>query len=624
MKQNNCALMHASPSIVSIEEDAQPIEEAISTIVNNEDVEAQQRKAANSKMKSSSMQPYRTTYYTNHHPYGSMPYYYYSPAGSLEKPAPLMLISNPSHQPAVSQTSSSSHDHQIGTLSNGSPQNLPPRLRQMSSTDIDSNSVTATIATAATNGTSATSLGTHAPAPSVTTYSRRNRSILPRGYPHYYSQHPPPPLMATPPGVLYPYPPAIHPVGPVAYNIRSAEELEYFALQQQFLNLPPPLLWQTQTQPSLTSSGHPSFPQYAIAELPPPFMFTDPRAVQSTSFSLNPDAAEWVPSFQDEHSVSVENNILLDDEINFPPLNSAAPNIQTTNTDSKDCMKDRSDSCDSTGNKSTTNSADDQLLADNSIVESSSISTIEPTVTSTSSQDMKNTSINKPSLLSSSSSSTPTKVIPVKYSTVILKATDNQKSNKTSNTHNQQQRRQQSNNHNHLLNQAPSKDRPVKSAQQQRGVNISHNTHNGRRPPMNNDTRARPSTENNVHMKSQQPKQLQQQLSESVIDEWIEVKSKKTKKFDRTSNETTLDKFVVDEQIQPSITPPLSLSSTGENTTTSLTSEDDFDDKDHSDVGVIMDNDITNDYNQTIIDDIQRRLDHDERLLIIMRGCPGK
>ena len=35
-------------------------------------------------------------------------------------------------------------------------------------------------------------------------------------------------------------------------------------------------------------------------------------------------------------------------------------------------------------------------------------------------------------------------------------------------------------------------------------------------------------------------------------------------------------------------------------------------------------NDVSNDYNQLILDDIHARLDNNERLLIIMRGCPGK
>ena len=35
-------------------------------------------------------------------------------------------------------------------------------------------------------------------------------------------------------------------------------------------------------------------------------------------------------------------------------------------------------------------------------------------------------------------------------------------------------------------------------------------------------------------------------------------------------------------------------------------------------------NNVSNDYNQNIIDDIHARLDNNEKLLIIMRGCPGK
>ena len=90
-------------------------------------------------------------------------------------------------------------------------------------------------------------------------------------------------------------------------------------------------------------------------------------------------------------------------------------------------------------------------------------------------------------------------------------------------------------------------------------------------------------------------------------------------------NDNSSEKLISDEQIHKSVSPPLSLTSTGENTTTTtFTSEDDFDEKDNHDLVIIMNNDISNDYNHIIIDDIHRRLDNNERLLIIMRGCPGK
>ncbi|CAF4476480.1 unnamed protein product, partial [Rotaria magnacalcarata] len=49
----------------------------------------------------------------------------------------------------------------------------------------------------------------------------------------------------------------------------------------------------------------------------------------SNSF-LNPDAAEWVPLHHGSESSSSDNNILINDEINFPPLNSTTINTQTT------------------------------------------------------------------------------------------------------------------------------------------------------------------------------------------------------------------------------------------------------------------------------------------------------
>ncbi|CAF4681318.1 unnamed protein product, partial [Rotaria magnacalcarata] len=55
---------------------------------------------------------------------------------------------------------------------------------------------------------------------------------------------------------------------------------------------------------------------------------------------------------------------------------------------------------------------------------------------------------------------------------------------------------------------------------------------------------------------------------QEIIDDWIEVKSKKTKKIDRVVNDNSSEKVIVDEQTHKSLSPPLSLSSTSENTTT--------------------------------------------------------
>ena len=68
---------------------------------------------------------------------------------------------------------------------------------------------------------------------------------------------------------------------------------------------------------------------------------------------------------------------------------------------------------------------------------------------------------------------------------------------------------------------------------------------------------------------------------------------------------------------------PLSITPTCDDRTTTFASEDDFDDKDNSGRAITVNSNVTNDYNQTIVDSVHRRLDNNERLLIIMRGCPG-
>ena len=601
------ASMHTSPSIVSPAEGESLQQDATEAIVTNDGEESGSKKYSNSKMKYPSIPSHqRAVYYNNHNSdpiYGAMPYYYYPQAASLEKPTPLMFISTepPAGAPAQmssSSSSSSSRDNPPGNSTSVSPQNLPPRLRQASSVE---------------NESTAPAVPSQVASPPAPVSGRRNRSILPPAYANFYSQHPPPPLMATPPGVLYSYPPIVHPAGPIAYNIRSADELEYLAYQQQCMGLPPPVLWSPASQASLSSNGLPAFAPYPMAGIPASYVFNNPALVQTSSSALNPEACEWVPSFSDPEAEATETQILLDDEINFPPLNSAAAsNPPAATVTVKDHLEDNAEPSDSPVEiPLPKDQVTDSSPVDVTPVLSVSNSKVEATVTAISSQD--DTSPSKPAL-----PAPPSKATPITYSTVILQTSDNSKPNKSTNPPQQSQRRQPSTNP--QINQGPSRDRPIKASQppQQRSSVSSQNANTRRRPPVKNN--GNPSR----MVSSSETNSLAKQPTSAVTDEWIEVKSKKTKKFDRITNDMTSEKSLADEPVHPSASPISSLSSAGENTTTPLTSEDDFDEKDHRPVPVIMDTDAPADYNQTIIDDVRRRLKQNERLLIIMRGCPGK
>jgi hypothetical protein len=499
-----------------------------------------------------------------------------------------------SQQSSSSSLSPTSRDNQTGNSTTVSPQNLPPRLRQTSTNENESNSQISS---------------TSQPTPSTTTTTtngRRHRSILPRGSNNYYSSHPPPPLMATPPGVLYTYPPAVHQPGHIAYNIRPPDELELLAFQQQIMNLPPaPILWPPSMPTALSSHVHPHFPAYSMNGLPPSaYIFNNSTTIQSENSFLNPEAAEWIPSRNDNDSSS-DNQILIDDEINFPPLNSTTYNNTQTTTvtiNAKDSIEENAEQVDNSSELIlTTNNTNDNppISTDNSNISSQSNLKIESTNISSSSQDDNNNKV---------LSSFPIKITPMTYSTIISQTSENNKLNKNNNNEHRPQQ---------LTNQLPPRNRTTK--QQQQTQIASSNLNSRRHQPFNNNrniTRNFLSSETNSLPK--------QQPASPISDDWIEVKSKKTKKFDRNINDNFSEKLILDEQIHKSLSPPLSLTSTGDNTTTTFTSEDDFDEKDNNDLVIIMNNDLSNDYNRIIVDDIHRRLNNKERLLIIMRGCPGK
>ena len=200
------------------------------------------------------------------------------------------------------------------------------------------------------------------------------------------------------------------------------------------------------------------------------------------------------------------------------------------------------------------------------------------------------------------------------YSTIISQTSQSNRANTPSN-------RPQQASINDSHNQLPPRDRTNKSRASML-PSSSSSFRSRRQQPVNdtsrNHTRNLLTSElNSSSLKSSTPSEL--------TDDWIEVKSKKTKKFDRGINDHSSEKMTFDEPIPKSLSPPLSLTSTGDNTTTTtFTSEDDFDEKDNGELGILIDNEPANDYNQTILNDVRKRMKNNEKLLILMRGLPGK
>ena len=532
-------------------------EERKPTTSNQIEEDARSRKPVNARVKYASVPYQRPPFYANGHPYGPAPYYYYQLAAGNEKPTPLMFISTQATAGAENPT---------GGSTTVSPQNLPPRLRQTSVSESD-----ATTQPPATTTTTTT-----------TSASRRHRSILPRPSGNYYSSHPPPPLMATPPGVVFSYPPAVHQAGHIAYNIRTPDELELLAFQQQLMNAPAPqpVFW----PPPMS---YPPFTPYGPYESDA-YVLNHGHSLDSNGSFLNPEAAEWVPI-----RFGHDDPIRIDDEINFPPLNTHR--LDEHGVEQRKSLDAASDA-DATKNKEATDSPTKAV----------------DSTTNKVSFDQK--------------SAAPSKSSSVTYSTVILQASDGTKSSRTDHGHPPPSRRQPPPS-NPVHGSLPPRDRPMK---QQRMPATASKEKAARRPTLP----THPSETRNVPGVDTSKPQAQ------VTDDWIEVKSKKTKKFDRSGNEYPFEstshasaKLVSEEPTLSKVSPPLSTSSlcsTADNTpTTASTSDDDDEFTNIHDSGLGIAAEVQsvareNDCNQAIIDEIHERLETNERLLIIIRGCPGK
>lgn len=442
-------------------------EQKENTINHNED-DHRSKKPFNSKVKYSSTAYQRSPYYTNGHPYGASPYYYYHVAPMNEKPTPLMVIpTQPSSASSSTTTTTTTADNQTGNSTAVSPSNLPPRLRQTSTTENDSTNPPALTSQVSTTSTTST-----------TTNTRRHRSILPRGSCNYYSLYPPPPLMATPPGVLYPYQP-----GHIAYNIRTPDELDILNFQQQFMNLPGvpagPLIWPPPPTAAVPYPQYPPYPMYG----PTPYMYNNPSTMNSNNSFLNPNAAEWVPTQTDSNSSS-DTNLLIDDEINFPPLN--ANRTEELNTDQAKSSNDSSpDTTESVDNNDTTTATNNHQQETPSAPAS-----IPSKAELTNTEETKNSS---------------SKLTTISYSTIILQAPDRTKSMAQNSQQNQQQK-----------TQVPTKQRTQ--------VRVTKDNQTRKRQPQLNRMNYN-GTKNALPIET--PKQQIQQSN----DDWIQVKSKKTKKI---------------------------------------------------------------------------------------------
>ena len=398
--------------------------------------------------------------------------------------------------------------------------------------------------------------------------------------------------MTTRPGVLFHYPPAFHQPSHIAYNIRTPEEVELLAFQQHVMNMSSPLIW----SPSTT---YPHFLPYSVYEQLP-YIYNNSSTINLNSSLLNPEAAEWIPTCTYTDVSASDDNILIDDEINFPPLNSNR--IEENNSEQQT-------QTDSLSKIEPINNSDGDDI--------SAVSKIDSKMTNLSSSQDEN------------KCSSSSKLTTVTYSNVILHTPDEIKVNTNLNSNNQSQRCQQHLS-NHINTQLSQRNRAVK--QQRTQISSSKVISFGHRHP--------PSNQNN-------PNEIRNLLSmetskqqQRITDDWIEVKSRRTKKFDRSINDTQHEnssalsqKSVLDERTSETLsTPSSSLSPTSDNAIGTVTSEDDDDKDDFNNrynnklVAIVENTTISTtatDYNQHIVDDVHRRLENDERLLIILRGCPG-
>lgn len=530
------------------------------TTVNQNDDERRTKKNAHSRVKYSMGHPHRSSYYSSGSHYAGFPYYYYPPMVPFhEKPPPLMFIPTP----ITTATDTSNTSTAIS-----STQNLPPRLRQGSATENEPTTQSTTSPQANTTNQNQNS----------TTNQRRHRNLLGKTNYHYCPQHLPPPLMATPPGVVFTYPP-----GHIAYNIRSADDADFYPYQQPFTNVPtngPPLVWST------ISPYHPAYPAYS-AYGASTYPYTMMTTVDSNGSLLNPNAAEWRPSTTYTDDSTAETNILIDDEINFPPLQNAKPD------------------------------------------ESSNEQDIQPPPT----KDVEATHISSANVSSveENKSSTIPKSMPISYSTVISQTADTNKASKIeTNTTTSQIRKQISSVANSTTQnvQTNTKERTGKMRQRNSQTSTKETT-NGRRNGLSATSRSQQASSKDAN--SIDTTKLQTTTTTVISDDWIEVKSKKTKKYDRPMNGTFVEDIPMEEKTVISTeeihSPVSSVESTVDNTTISSNSEDDEDSLNRNDSGVGMtvdNNQNKQNFNRTVIDDIHHRLGRKERLLIILRGCPGQ
>ncbi|CAF0919127.1 unnamed protein product [Didymodactylos carnosus] len=457
---------------------------------------------------------------------------------------------------------------------------------------------------------------------------RPRRNVLPRFI--SFSPHPPQPLMtATPPaGLLFPFHPAFHPNQPlthIAYNISS-----------------PPIN-------ALRSYGSDDYLQYHMQPSLPASLL-----LQSNSISLlNPDAPEWIPASSMEDLNELSENTTPDitvDQENFPELKSTNELVRTDLVNQKNYQTIDEES-------STISDHEKEILITSN---TSPVDQLLPSTSSSSSQEstslVKHVNTNQNSQLQNHIKSSRT----ISYSNIIAAQTSQS---------NQQQ--------------------PRKSTFNKTKVNNNSNNNNYRRQPQHfalpprdrQQQRFGPSNPNNKNKNDSSRRLInnikheKENVVQNLPDDWIEVRSKSKKKFDRTGSTTEDIWKMDDDQSKQRSTPaktsdisksspptqtkqeesPLLVSTQQNNTVmitkTSIKSSDEEksvspsrspnttseDEQEQNEIEIVVENgekeeseqeeineDTTIiDYDRQTIQNVKRMLENGDKLFILMRGCPG-
>ncbi|CAF1049600.1 unnamed protein product [Didymodactylos carnosus] len=548
-------------------------------------------------------------YYQTHFQQQQHPYFYYQspplPTASLD--INLRRQSSREQLPPPPPLMFISPTSRSTDSSTALPTNLPPRLRQTSYNE-DENNI-------------------RAEQQQQTAVGRQRRSILTRLI--NFLPHPPQPLMSAPPppGLLFPFHPVFHPSQPpthIAYNISSPP------INGSTRAFGPEDYLQYQPQP-LTSS---LLPQFNSASL------------------LNPDAPEWVPSLPTANLNELPTNTTTDIAVNqetFPELKSTVEQLQTDTGNEKNNQTD---------NETRTTTDHEKGLT--TMISTSPVNLPLPSASSSSSQESTTLVkvVNKN--LDSQSENHIKSSFTISYSDIIAAQTsqDNQQHPTRQSTFN---KTKMNNNNNNYRRQPQHLALPPRDRQRQwfGSANPSNNNNN-------NNTRHQSNTTSLNNKKNEKENGVQVQ---HPPNDWIEVRSKNKKKFDRTGsgiedfwkmdNEQpqqlslrteTVDTFqlISSTEKEPSALLSAELNnivvvsktstklsdeekSVSHCSSSNITSEDEQEqlevvkngEKEENKQEDISEEMTVIDYDRQTIQNVKKMLENGGKLLIIMRGCPG-